>query len=35
MIFLKNLMVLAEIVQAGLFESSAVVGTMVALEMAG
>lgn len=35
MIFLKNLMVLAEIVQAGLIASSAVVGTMVALEMAG
>lgn len=33
--FKKNLVVLAEIVQAGLVESSAVVDAIVALEMAG
>lgn len=31
----KQLMVLAEIVQAGLIESSSVVGTVVDLEMVG
>lgn len=35
MIKKKTLMVLVEIVQAGLIESSAVVGAVVDLEMAG